>query len=513
MLRSRLLSISPKATSSKNLLSSLLISSSSIRSISSSTYRPDDQFGDSASEIGSGGIKFTPQGLKSLNILEENESPIIGSRGRTGVRTSDGMSHTPSVVDPAAQPLLQPEDHEDRARRIARYKPVSLAVRQRIVDDSPHKTYHKITPESGFGARMDDYIKELHPDFSRETITKLVENGHIYKYNSKTGKKKYCRLTDRLQNGEMLVIPKSDMYAKGNVVGSPMGDVYDSLRTGSGDAARDFREYEEKRKEIHLSYKTKQEALDWVLFKNPYIVVINKPAGIPVNRTADGTLNVSDMLPCWKFTNSSRPLLCNNLDRDTSGIVVLARNHDAHRMLAKSFQKRLVPNSTYWGMLVGTPKAKTGRIKMHLENDRASGSTIARLSPTADSKVAISEFVVNANAAEYASFVSFYPLTSRPNQLRVMASHALRCPIIGDARFGGENAFPENLDALLGNVAGDEIGRKETKMMMHFRKIQLPYKKRNGEFECVNAPIPSHMKTVFHRLGWPTNVDDPLIPG
>lgn len=501
------------ASSTISLFSSTSLNTTSLRFLSSSTYRPDDQFGDSTSEIGSGGIKFTPQGLKSLNILEADESPIVGTRKRMGVRTMDGMSHSPTVLDPAAQPLLQPEDHEERARRIARYKPVSLATRQRIVDDSPHKVYHKITPEHGFGARLDDFIKELHPDFSRETITKLVENGHIYKYNAATGRKHYGKLTDRLTNGEMVVVPKSDLYTKGSVFGSPAGDVYESLRTGSGDAARDFRQNEEKRNEIHLSYKTKQEALDWVLFKNPYIVVINKPPGVPINRTADGSLNIADMLGCWKFTNTNRPLICNNLDRDTSGLVVLARNHDAHRMLGKTFQKRLVPNSTYWSMLVGTPKAKTGRIKMHLEIDRASSSTIARLSPTADSQVALSEFVVNANAAEYASFVSFYPLTSRPNQLRIMAAHALRCPIIGDARFGGENAFPENLDALLGNVGGDEVGRKETKMMLHFRKIQLPYKKRNGEFECVNAPIPNHMKSVFHRLGWPTNVDDPLIPG
>jgi 23S rRNA-/tRNA-specific pseudouridylate synthase len=339
----------------------------------------------------------------------------------------------------------------------------------------------------------------------------------VYRYRN--GSKRFCRLTERLEPGDFLVVPTREFFET-TPVAPPAGDVYESLRTGSGAVAAEARLAEERRRDVHLSGKMRQEALDWVLFKNQYVICINKPSGVPVMRSADGGLNLTDLLPAWRFTQNYRPLVCNHLDQETSGIVVLARTHDTHRMLAKMFSKRAVPNSVYWGFCVGTPKAISGRLKMHLEtpaaggrDGRHSGVVIARPAPTPESKVAVAEFVVNASAAEYASFISFYPLTSRRHQLRIMAAHALRCPIVGDAKFGGDTAFPENLDALLGNVSGDPVNRMNTKMHLHHRKLQLPYKKRNGEFECISAPMPEHMKATFKRLGWASNLDDPLIPG
>lgn len=504
-------------------------------------HRPMQSLTSTSSPVGSGGMKFTPSGIARLAEMERSGETISSSRIKhapnpfADVAVDEEGGHAPTVLDSAAPPLLlkAKEDSEERARRLRHYRPVTLLQREKIVDQSPHKTYHRITPDRGFGERVDDFMRRLHPDFSHDTVRRLVEGGHVYRYRE--GRKIYCRLTDRLSNGEFLVVPTKEMFGaagdgdpeqqqrSGPIIAAPRGDVYESLRTGSGTAARNFRESEEeeKRNAIHLSYKVKQEAMDWVLFKNQYVIVINKPSGISVSRTEDGSLNVHDMLPAWKFTLQNRPLICNHLDQDTSGIVVLARTLDTHRMLAKMFQKRAVPNSVYWAFCVGTPKAISGRIKMHLETPPAprgssrknSGVVIARPAPTPESKVALAEFVVNASAAEYASFVSFYPMTSRQYQLRIMAAHALRCPIVGDGKFGGEASFPENLDALLGNTSGDEVGRKNTKLHLHHRKIQLPYKKRTGEFECVSAPMPESMKTTFQRLGWATNLDDPLIPG
>ena len=479
------------------------------RSISTDMYKPAPpgmpSYSSEGSAIGSGGMKFTPAGITALSALEDADSPIYSARNVA----APGFGQAPTVIDSAAPPLLmrRPEDSAERARRLRHYRPVTLAVRERIVNDSDAKVYHRVTPEAGFGERVDEFLKRQHPDFSHDTFRRLVEAGHVYRYRD--GNKIYCKLTDRLHNGEFLVVPTQRLFAQ---LAPPRGDVYESLRTGSGEQAREFRDDEERRKTVHLSYKTKEAALDWVLFKNEYVIVINKPSGVPITKTADGSLNVSDMLPAWKFTLTHRPVICNYLDRDTSGIVVLARTHDTHRMLGRTFQKRNVPNSSYWGFCVGTPKVITGRVKMHLE-EPTRGMVVARTTPTAESKVAIAEYVVNANAAEYASFISFYPLTSRTHQLRIMAAHALRCPVVGDAKFGGDNAFPESLDALLGRSSDDEAGRKSTKLHLHFRKIQLPYKKRNGEFECISAPIPEHMASTFRKLGWATNLDDPLIPG
>ncbi|EPY19273.1 23S rRNA pseudouridine955/2504/2580 synthase [Strigomonas culicis] len=251
-------------------------------------------------------------------------------------------------------------------------------------------------------------------------------------------------------------------------------------------------------------------AHNMVLFKNEHVIVINKPSGVPMMPTNNPLdMNIADMLPAWKYTNTHKPIVCHNLDTETSGCVVLARTNNAHRMLGRMFVKRVVPNSVYWGFCVGRPSVNYGRIRMHFEIQKGNrGSTIvARPSPTKDSKVGIAEFVVNASALEFGSFISLYPLTTRRHQERIMAAHALRCPILGDAKYGGESAFPRSL-ALFWDPED-----KSLPLHLHHRKIQLPYKNGAGEFVCVTAPLPAYMEKTFKKLGWPCNADDPLIPG
>jgi 23S rRNA-/tRNA-specific pseudouridylate synthase len=259
-----------------------------------------------------------------------------------------------------------------------------------------------------------------------------------------------------------------------------------------------------------LSARAKEMAHDMVLFKNEHVLVINKPSGVPMTPTNRGEMNISDMLPAWRYTNAQKPFLCHFLDRETSGCVVLARSKNSLRMLARTFVKRVVPNNVFWGFCVGKPAANYGRIRMHLELTRGNGGDIivARPAPTKDTKVALAEYVVNANALEYGSFVSFYPLTARRNQERIMAAHALRCPLLGDAKFGGDSAYPQSLA-----MFWDPEQKGKLPLHLHHRKIQLPYKNAAGEFICVTAPLPEHMKRTFQKLGWPTEADDPLIPG
>ncbi|CAD2221179.1 23S rRNA pseudouridine955/2504/2580 synthase [Angomonas deanei] len=259
-----------------------------------------------------------------------------------------------------------------------------------------------------------------------------------------------------------------------------------------------------------LSSAVREMAHNMVLFKNEHVIVINKPSGVPMMPTSNPLeMNIADMLPAWKYTNTSKPIVCHNLDRETSGCVVLARTKNAHRMLGRMFVKRVVPNSVYWGFCVGRPPVNYGRIRMHFEIEKGQHGDVivARPSPTKDSKVGIAEFVVNASALEFGSFISFYPLTTRRHQERIMAAHALRSPLLGDAKYGGENSFPQSL-ALFWDPAD-----KSLPLHLHHRKIQLPYKNGAGEFICVTAPLPRHMMRTFEKLGWPVDADDPLIPG
>lgn len=374
--------------------------------------------------------------------------------------------------------------------------PLSLKAREELSSRSTQSQYHVVT-EEWCGQRVDSFLLQHYPEWNYEVIKKLVQNGHIYRYLRK-GKRKYTRLTDRLEFDELLVVPTPEYWK--------------SVIAGPSELMKDGNGKETPRPQLHLSEHVKEMAHRMVLFKNEHVIVINKPSGVPMMPTNNPLeMNISDMLPAWKYTNRHKPLVCHNLDRETSGCVVLARTPGAHRQLGRMFVKRVVPNSVYWGFCVGKPSVNFGRIRMHFEVQEGENggkqTIIARPSPTRDSKVGIAEFVVNASALEFASFVSFYPLTARRHQERIMAAHALRCPILGDARYGGEAAFPTSLSAF------QDPSDKSLPLHLHHRKIQLPYKNSSGEFVCVTAPLPEYMEKTFKRFGWPCDADDPLIPG
>lgn len=389
-----------------------------------------------------------------------------------------------ALVPKVAKPV------EESRRQTA---PLSLKAREELSRKATQIQYHVITAE-WCGQRVDNFLVQHHPEWDYTTIKKLVEHGHVYRYLRK-GKKKYTRLTDRLEFDELVVVPTPRYWKE--VLAGPSNLMADKSPKPVGKLA--------------LSQEVREMAHKMVLFKNEHVIVINKPSGIPMMPTNNPLeMNVAAMLPCWKYTNKHKPIVCHNLDRETSGCVVLARTAGAHRQLGRMFVKRVVPNSVYWSYCVGKPSVNFGRIRMHFEvQSGAEGKQliIARPKPTKESKVGIAEFVVNASALEFGSFVSFYPLTSRRHQERIMAAHALRCPILGDARYGGEASFPKSLSMF------QDPDDKSVPLHLHHRKIQLPYKNGAGEFVCVTAPLPAHMEKIFKRLGWPCNADDPLIPG
>lgn len=409
--------------------------------------------------------------------------------------TPASVAHLPDV-GPSPAPSSRLTVAEARRRPS---QPLSLKAREELSRLSPHMQYHVIT-EAWCGRRVDEFLLQHYPDWNYETIKKAVQNGHVYRY-VRRGKRRYTRLTDRLEFDELLVVPTPEHWK--SVLAGPSELMMEAEKN---------RKESTRRPTFQLSSEVREMCQKMVLFKNEHVIVINKPSGVSMMPTNDPLeMNIAAMLPAWRFTQKQVPIVCHNLDRETSGCVVLARTRGAHRQLGRMFVKRVVPNSVYWGLCVGKPSVNFGRIRMHFEvlSDGKGGKPmiVARPAPTRQSKVGIAEFVVNASALEFASFVSFYPLTARRHQERIMAAHALRCPIVGDARYGGESAFPTSLSLIR------DPGDKALPLHLHHRKIQLPYKNTAGEFVCVTAPLPTYMQEMFKRLGWPCDADDPLIPG
>ena len=368
---------------------------------------------------------------------------------------------------------------------------------------TPH---HYRVQDPWVGSRLDAFLSHHHPEWNPEVVYKLVRAGHIFRMKSHTGNTvRSSSVGDRLERNDVVVLPPH----------LPMG--YERFLTPS------IPEVTETARE-KFSSRVRNLAQSWVLFKNAHVIVINKPPGVPVHQSPDSTaVNIQDMLPLWRYTNPHRPSLVHLLDKETSGCLILARTPSAHRMLHPMFVRRCVPTNVYWALLSSAPKARVGRIRMHMEftrplqhDDKGNPTSkttrregeriIVRPIPSEHSKAAIAEYTVNETLSQYGAWVSFYPLTNHRHQIRIMAAHALRSPILGDAKYGGNAAYPGALRTFW------DPEDRGISLHLHHRRIQLPYKhKASGEWICVDAPLPPHMERTWDTLGWNKSAHDPFI--
>jgi 23S rRNA pseudouridine955/2504/2580 synthase len=181
-----------------------------------------------------------------------------------------------------------------------------------------------------------------------------------------------------------------------------------------------------------------------------------------------------------------RPLLVHRLDRDTSGVIVIAKRRSVAAALGKLFATRAV-KKTYWAVVKGVPKPAQGRIEVALikakgpEGDRMRAS---REGEEDDEQRAVTFYTVLDKAPPVASWVSLKPVTGRQHQLRAHMAH-IGTPIMGDEKYGGREGMPEGMD---------------DKLHLHARRIIFPHP-REGTVD-ISAPLPDHMLRSFGLFGF-----------
>lgn len=212
-----------------------------------------------------------------------------------------------------------------------------------------------------------------------------------------------------------------------------------------------------------------------VLYEDKDVLVLNKPFGLAVQGGAKTTRHVDGMLGAFG-EGEDRPRLVHRLDRDTGGVLVLARSRKMAAFLSDAFQKHRVVK-TYWALTVGIPSPSEGRIDLALEKGGAEGREKMRGSH--DGKKAITDYQVVESAGQKASFVALRPHTGRTHQLRVHMS-ALNTPIVGDRKYGGERAMLEGLAA---------------KMHLFCREMTVPLPGKRPL--TVSAPLIGHMADTW----------------
>ncbi len=227
-----------------------------------------------------------------------------------------------------------------------------------------------------------------------------------------------------------------------------------------------------------------------VLYRDDQLIVLNKPPGLPVQGGPGITRHLDGLLDALRFGAADRPRLVHRLDRDTSGVLVLARTPGSAAKLAAAFRGRGV-EKTYWAVVTRRPIPPEGRIDLPLK--RVGGARGERTAPAEpdeeDAARAITDFRTLDHAGKLA-WLELHPLTGRTHQLRVHCV-AIGAPILGDVKY----AQPDQNGAFAATVSG-----LSEDLHLHARRLRLPHP-AGGMLE-VEADLPAHMRETFRTLGF-----------
>jgi 23S rRNA pseudouridine955/2504/2580 synthase len=219
--------------------------------------------------------------------------------------------------------------------------------------------------------------------------------------------------------------------------------------------------------------------------------VLNKPSGLPVQGGPGIIRHLDGMLDLLRGDGAHRPRLVHRLDRDTSGVILLARTPGTAAKLAALFRGREI-EKTYWAVVVGRPLPVEGRIDLPLK--RIGGARGERTAPAErndkEGARAITDYRTLDNAAQKLAWLELQPLTGRTHQLRVHCV-AMRTPILGDEKY----EEPDQNGAFRATVAG-----LSDALHLHARALSLPHPA--GGTLVVEADLPPHMQATFATLGF-----------
>lgn len=220
-----------------------------------------------------------------------------------------------------------------------------------------------------------------------------------------------------------------------------------------------------------------------VLYRDDEIIAVNKPAGLAVQGGSGTFRHLDAMLDGLRFDALERPRLVHRLDRDTSGVLLLARSAGVARRLGHAFRARET-RKVYWALVAGVPKPRDGRIDLRLAKHARRG--VEKMTGDEGGRRAVTLYRTLDALGKKCAWVALMPVTGRTHQLRVHMA-AIGTPILGDGKYGGRDAF----------LPGRSLAPK---LHLHAREIDLPLP--GGGRLAITAPLPPHMAEAFRFFGF-----------
>ncbi len=251
-----------------------------------------------------------------------------------------------------------------------------------------------------------------------------------------------------------------------------------------------------------------------VLWRDDHVIAINKPPGLPTQGGTGQERHVDGLAEALRFDADEKPRLVHRLDKDTSGVLLLARTRAAAASLTAAMRHKAT-RKIYWALVAGVPTPYLGEIRYGLvkapgHGAKGEGEKMRAVHPrdidaTPGAKRAHTLYATLYRVAGRASWVALEPLTGRTHQLRAHMAE-IGHPIAGDGKYGGSGQ--ENLGDGWGAQLGGLISKK---LHLHARSLRFQHPV-TGKAITVTAPLPDHMARSWETLGWYEDIaaDDPF---
>jgi 23S rRNA pseudouridine955/2504/2580 synthase len=223
------------------------------------------------------------------------------------------------------------------------------------------------------------------------------------------------------------------------------------------------------------------------LHEDDDLLVLNKPSGIAVQGGTKTTHHIDRLLEGLGDGPETRPRLVHRLDRDTSGVLVIAKRRAVAAKLGRAFQTRSV-RKIYWALLHGVPKPSQGKVDAALvKAGGPDGDRVRKARPGEKdiAQSAVTHYSVVDRAGQKVSFVSLKPVTGRQHQLRAHMA-IIGHPILGDGKYEGDKNLPDGIS---------------NRLYLHARRISFPHPSGEGVVD-ITAPLPEHMAKAFALFGF-----------
>jgi 23S rRNA pseudouridine955/2504/2580 synthase len=287
------------------------------------------------------------------------------------------------------------------------------------------------------GVRLDRFLRHAIEGLPQSMIQKWTRKGMI-RVN-----KQRCKADMRVNEGDKIVSPSfkaDELYVPKKTTSITPGII------------KDFK--------------------SWVVYENDDLLVINKPAGIAVQGGTKLKIHLDLIFKAIEEQEGTKLRLVHRLDKETSGLLILAKNRLAAERLTEQFLHRGI-SKYYVALVVGRPFEAKGEINIPLSKGMTpTGERV--ITDTEDAREAITAYKVLQTLDEL-SLLLLEPKTGRTHQLRAHCQYGLGTPILGDAKYGGKGALP--------------FGREEN-LFLHCCKLVIPTS--DGQTIKISTKMPSH---------------------